>query len=115
MTSSPVYHEFESFDIVVGSHIADSYPLHVTSLPAGEASSLCHLQIDEELLDALELFEANSADDAYAAEFGSFLFTHLFVDHLLALYRTSLGIVRSQGQYLRIRLQINAVNLAALP
>lgn len=115
MAPSPTHHEFESFEIVVGSSTSGHYLVHITSSPAGEASALCSLEIDDELHDVLATIETTAVDEAYLAEFGSFLFASFFADDLLTLYQNSLAIVRSQGKHLRIRLQISVPELVALP
>ncbi|MEZ4712467.1 MAG: CHAT domain-containing protein [Caldilineaceae bacterium] len=58
---------------------------------------------------------AQNTDFAFLSQVGAFLFDELFVGAIGTLYRTSLGIVRSQGQRLRIRLRMEPPELASLP
>lgn len=106
---------YAAFELLIGSRTPHGYPVTVFASPAGEGEAYCTLNIDEELQDALSVLEQGDVDDAYLTEFGAFLFNELFSGEVATLYRTSLGITRSQAQQLRIRLRITPPELAALP
>jgi len=109
-------HTYETFDLLVGSKTADGYAVTITRAPAGDASGFCQLDPDNPELRAalLRLEEANS-DEALLTSVGRQLFEVLFTDEIEAVLRGSLGQVRGTGKGLRVRLRLEAPELAALP
>ncbi|MCB0128999.1 MAG: CHAT domain-containing protein, partial [Caldilineaceae bacterium] len=87
-----------------------------TQSPAGEATAHCRLDpADGELGDALAAVAARKVDADFLTQVGTFLFEELFCGEIGQIYRTSLGMVRSQGHRLRVRLRIEPPELASLP
>ncbi|MEZ4662220.1 MAG: CHAT domain-containing protein [Caldilineaceae bacterium] len=108
--------DYQTFELLIGAPAAAGYPVTVTQSPAGEATAHCRLDpTDGELGDALAAVRTQNTDFAFLSQVGAFLFDELFAGEIGSLYRTSLGIVRSQGQRLRIRLRIEPPELASLP
>jgi tetratricopeptide (TPR) repeat protein len=106
---------YAAFELLIGNRTPEGYLATVVESPAGEGEALCVLHVDEELQDVLRIVEQGVVDEHYLAEFGAFLFSKLFTGDVASLYRTSLGMIRSQAKRLRIRLRIMPPELAALP
>lgn len=106
---------YETFELLVGAKTPSGYPVTIIDSPAGDGEALCVLENDWELQNALQALEYGEADDGFLVELGSFLFDELFVGEVATLYHTSLGMVRSQGKRLRVRLRLTPPELAALP
>jgi hypothetical protein len=115
MNPAPNTYEYLDFDLLIGGKSTGGYPVTVVESPAGEGETCCHLQIDNELRSVLYTIEERKTDPNLLMAFGSRLFDELFAGDVLMLYRTSLGIVRHEEKCLRLRLRINAPELAALP
>lgn len=108
--------DYQNFELLIGAATPNGYPLTVTQSPAGEGTTYCNLDpTDAELQDALAAVSGRDTDAAFIAQLGEFLFAELFARKVGELYRTSLGIIRSQGQRLRVRLRIEPPEVAALP
>ena len=130
--------EYLNFDIQIFSGENHKYPVRVLQSPAGEASTILNSSFNqpefERNLRSIELFrglsrgirsgsqkEVNQSDleissEVVAArEVGGKLFEALFSSEILSLYRSSLDIVRAQSKKLRIRLRVDAGELAVLP
>lgn len=109
-------HEYETFELLVGPANGDGYPVTVVESPAGEATGLLRLDPqDGELEDALALIENRDVDGATLAEIGNYLFEELLEGPVGELYRSSLAMVRDRQSRLRLRLRLEAPELAALP
>jgi ATP/maltotriose-dependent transcriptional regulator MalT len=108
--------EYETFELLVGTRTATGYPLTITQSAAGEASSLCTLDPARDDLQAdLQRIETGDTTDRLLPEFGRRLFDALFPDPIAAVYRSSLGLAWGQGKGLRVRLRLEAPELAVLP
>jgi hypothetical protein len=115
MNPTPNTHEYLDFDILIGGKSTDGYPVTVVESPAGEGETCCPLLINDELRGVLQNIEERKTDPDLLMAFGRRLFDALFTGDVLTLYRTSLGIVRREEKCLRLRMRINAPELAALP
>lgn len=104
------------FDLLVGQADANGYPVTVIESPAGEGGGVLLLDPqDGELQDALALIENRYVDADSLAQIGGFLFAELFSGPVGALYRSSLALARDRGSRLRLRLRLEAPEVAALP
>jgi tetratricopeptide (TPR) repeat protein len=109
-------HDYESFDLLVGASTPGAYAVTVIQSPAGEAAAICHLDPEDfSLQEALAALRSKDVDRAFLEQLGHYLFEELFAGEVAMLYRTSLGMVRSQGRHLRIHLRIESPPLAVLP
>jgi tetratricopeptide (TPR) repeat protein len=106
---------FLPFELLVGTRTPAGYPVTVIESPAGDGETWCVLETDDELRSALQVLEAGNVDQDFLVDLGAFLFDELFTGNVATLYRTSLGMARSQGKGLRVRLRIMPPELAALP
>ncbi|MEM7538705.1 MAG: CHAT domain-containing protein [Chloroflexota bacterium] len=107
---------YEDFELLIGTQTDTGYPATVVYSPAGEISTTISLDLtDYEIQDMLGALEERDTDELFLTEFGTFLFEELFVGDIGKLYYASLNIVRAQEKRLRIRLNIQAPELAALP
>jgi tetratricopeptide (TPR) repeat protein len=107
---------YETFELLIGSRTADGYPVTVLESLSGDASAFSLLAPEDPgLRQALDALETRRTDSALLQQLGQHLFQELFVGDVESRYRTSLGIARSQDRGLRIRLRIEAPELAALP
>lgn len=114
--SATLRHEYEEFELLVGNHTAQGYPVVLVHSPAGEYSTFCQCDpADAELLDAIATLSSTTVDGSFVTDFGNFLFTELFTGDLASLYHASLNMVRGQGKQLRLRLRIEPPALAHLP
>jgi hypothetical protein len=108
--------EYESFELLVSARAGEGYPVVITSSPAGEASGFCFLDPSaDDYQIFLQGIEPGRSDDRVLAEFGSNLFDSIFPSPIAAVYRASLGLARAEGRGLRVRLRVEAPELAALP
>ncbi len=108
--------EYETFELLVGARTGEGYPVVITSSPAGEASGFCSLDPSTNVHQvALQGIESGEIDDRVLAEFGCCLFNAIFPGPIAAVYRSSLGRARAQGRGLRVRLRMEAPELAVLP
>jgi hypothetical protein len=108
--------EYETFELLVSAKTGEGYPVVITSSPAGEASGFCALDpsADDHQI-ALQGIEPGGSDDRMLAEYGCYLFNAIFPGPIAAVYRASLGRARAEGRGLRVRLRVEAQELAALP
>ncbi len=124
--------EYLDFDIGVSPGESGVYRIKVLESPAGHISDQMTLSLDApaiaDFLDALDYGgpasraggrEAPSANakplQEASAGFGKQLFVSLLPSEIRGLYRTSLNIARQSQKGLRLRLRIDAPDLAALP
>lgn len=126
--------DYLNFDLRIDTPNADGYPVRVTSSPAGEAGASLQLAFDGDFLRSLESLEAlrgagtslrgttvatppaPAADEiALARSLGGALFDGLFLPEIRARYRSSLADARQEGKRLRVRLRVEAPELALLP
>ncbi|HRW06597.1 MAG TPA: CHAT domain-containing protein [Caldilineaceae bacterium] len=108
--------DYQTLELLIGAATPAGYPLTITQSPAGEATAHCRLDpADGELGDALAAVAAHKVDADFLTQVGTFLFEELFCGEIGQIYRTSLGMVRSQGHRLRVRLRIEPPELASLP
>ncbi|MEM7531480.1 MAG: CHAT domain-containing protein [Chloroflexota bacterium] len=109
---------YEDFELLIGSgnDTIGEYTITVVESPAGEATEIMTLDpTNYEVEDMLAALAERDTDATFLTEFGTFLFEELFVGDIGKLYYASLNIVRAQEKRLRIRLNIKAPELAALP
>jgi len=131
--------DYLTFDLRIGASDRRVYPVSVIQSPAGEASAPLQLHSDDPVfqrsLQTLEnvrgtsrgtrqlgAIEDNNASAATgvselktAQEVGTILFEALFTSTVLSCYRISLAAAREQGKRLRLRLRVEAPELAGLP
>ncbi len=115
--------DYLAFDLEIGPGDGQVYPVAVLSSPAGEARAEMELPFTPQDLDGwlaeLEgaLFDEDGDVDgpALAKEFGGLLFDALFTDEIRSRYDMSRQLARRDGMGLRIKLRINAPDLAVLP
>lgn len=108
--------DYETFDLLLAARTGDGFPITATQAPAGAANAMCRLDpADFELQEALAALEAGAVDADFLASLGSFLFEELFAGPIGELYRVSLGMARSQGRRMPVRLNLQSPELAVLP
>jgi CheY-like chemotaxis protein len=108
--------DYADFELLVGPATDGQYPVTITHAPAGDAHSLCLLDPNDSFLQkALARLASDDSDQALLIDLGRILFERLFSDDVAVCFRSSLSQVRGLGQGLRLRLQIQAPELAALP
>jgi len=126
--------DYLTFDLRIDSPDANGYPVRVTQSPAGEASASLQMAFDAPFLASLKTLEnargagtnlrgakvattpAPDADEiALARDVGGLLFDGLFNAEIRARYRSSLAAARTEGKRLRVRLRVEAPELALLP
>lgn len=116
------------FEVAIGLGKGRKYPLAVIRSPAGETRAIMCFPFDElalqNRLQALEIALLRSAgehrrvlpqEEQEVQEFGLELFRALFKDQILILYAVSREMAKQQGKGLRLKLRIQAPELAALP
>lgn len=106
---------YETFELTIGPPSPEGYPLTVTGAPGGDGAGFCRIVLDDELADTLDAVEQGDVDADFLTQIGTILFEDLFVGDIGELYRSSVGITRGQQSNMRVRLHINAPELAALP
>ncbi|MCL4860162.1 MAG: CHAT domain-containing protein [Caldilineaceae bacterium] len=109
---APIY---AAFDLLIGNRTSKGYLVTIIESPAGDGEAFCTIHMDAKRQDTLRALEQDPVDAHALADFGAFLFGALFTGDVATLYRTSLGMIRSQARRLRVRLRITAPELAALP
>lgn len=128
--------EYFDFELRIGLGKGHEYPVSVIKSPAGETSEIIPLPIEEpEFKDQLELlgyghlFSKNSSSrslifpdetdpklkEPAARKFGELLFETLMKPEIRSCYRSSLNKARETNKGLRIRLRIEAPELATIP
>jgi hypothetical protein len=116
--------DYLDFDLEIGIGSGRSYPVAVIRSPAGEAHSTMTFPYEEqELKDYLEKVQnalvGSGAVRRQAAqaveEFGTRLFEELFTRDVRSCYDVSLREAARQDVGLRVKLRIQAPDLAALP
>ncbi len=119
------YLDFE-LEIDIGS--GSEYPVTVIRSPAGEAHETMHLPFDEQALDNQLLTLQNillssgetdaqnlATGEQTIQRFGQTLFEALFTGQVRDLYVASRTAAQSQDKGLRVKLRLQAPELAALP
>ncbi len=116
--------DYLDFDLEIGIGSGRSYPVAVIRSPAGEAHSSMTFPFDEgELKEYAEKVQnalvGSGAARRQAAqaveEFGKKLFEELFIRDVRSCYDVSLREASRQDKGLRVKLRIQAPDLAALP
>ena len=132
--------EYLDFELRIGAGTAQSYPVTVVRSPVGETSATIQLPLDDPVfrkhLQAVEqvrsavaqtrgvgdtdrqlrLAGTQVADELDTAEaIGRALFTALLPAKVLTCYRRSCDAAHAAGKRLRLRLRIEAPELAVLP
>src|SRR5579862_8903349 len=121
--------EYLDFEIEIGRARGRVYPVAVLRSPAGETRSEMRLPFTGEGLKArLTLLEtavpfsgvtrirkATTPDETPIQAFGDMLFTALFTGEVLGAYDSGQRSAREQHAGLRIKLRVQAPELAVLP
>lgn len=124
--------DYLTFDLRIGAGDRRTYPVSVIKSPAGEASAVLQLHLDDPVfqqsLQALEnvrgvsrgprhadALPAGTSELTTAQVVGRTLFEVLFTSEVLSCYRNSLAAARAQKKHLRIRLRVEAPELSILP
>lgn len=134
--------DYLDFELKIGEQVAGTYPIAVVRSPAGEVSAKMQFQaIEPAIHDRVQMLakargasgEASRSATASRAvhfdgragpdepitrtveELGRELFDRLLTADLRSCYRRSLDRAREQGKGLRLRLRIEAPELAAVP
>jgi hypothetical protein len=113
---------YRDFDLDIDPAAGRRYPVRVLSSPAGQARGTLAFPFDaaelKERLAALEEAATGFADADAARQvqdFGAALFDALFAGDIHLAYQRSRQATETLGQGLRVRLRINAPELAVLP
>jgi len=95
----------------------NTYPLSLIDSPAGEDSGELKFPVPANVISARrhEMSQHLRLDVAALKEFGGQLFEALFQPEIRDHYDKSLGIVFSKNAYLRIKLRVDAPELACYP
>ena len=125
---NPSSQEYLDFDLEIGPGDGSTYPVAVLDSPSGETRGVMqwpydksglhtHLvELENVLLRSATPRRVVSTEDERTVEtFGSTLFTALFTNEVRSRYEVSLERARMQGKGLRIKLRIQAPDLASLP
>lgn len=126
--------EYLNFDLRIDLPDDRGYPVRVLDAPAGEASDILQMAFDKPFVTSLETLErvrgvganlrsttettptpADTSEIVLAREVGGTLFEALFNDEVRSRYRSSLEMARAEGKRLRVRLRLEAPELALLP
>ncbi len=121
--------EYLDFEIEIGaSPGAQQYPVAVLRSPAGEARATMQFPFDRLALDNRLLALQNallrsgvvrrrvsSPDEQAVQDFGAALFDALIANEIRSRFDTSVRLAEEQGRGLRLKLRINAPELALLP
>ena len=120
--------DYVDFELEIGLGSDLRYPVTVLSSPAGEAEDTMTWPFDslalESYLDKLEIAllqsggirrRVPSAQQQAVEDFGRILFDTLFTGDIRSLYDVSRRMSIKEGQGLRLKLRIEAPELAALP
>ncbi|MDZ7356854.1 MAG: CHAT domain-containing protein [candidate division KSB1 bacterium] len=96
---------------------SDSYPLTLIASPAGEDSAEMKLTMKPSTINKIreQMAQQFKLDMKQLKEFGGHLFNSLFQPRLRDQFEKSLGIAFSQKTALRIKLRIDAPDLACYP
>jgi len=121
---------YRDFEIEIAPGQGNGYPVAVLRSPSGQARNTMHLPFDQRMLEqqltALEkavLGKPNEdmipwptgQDNQIAQHFGSQLFEALIRDEVRSVYDMSRQATIANGQGLRVKLRINAPELAIIP
>lgn len=108
---------YHNFDITIDNAGLDGYPIRASCELSGEGRSILALAPgSHDLLDELHALEGLNTDMESLVVLGKMLYQGLFTGEVGVIFQQSLGAVQRQnGTGLRIRLMINAPELAALP
>lgn len=122
--------DYLDFELHIEPGTGRQYPVSVVRSPAGVASGTLQFPFDtlalEHQLRGLELAVLKSSslrrdivvsapETSSVAEFGRQLFASLFTDHVETAFRRSQDRAQSERKGLRVRLRVDAPELAALP
>jgi len=120
--------EYLDFELEISHGSGQEYPVALLHSPAGEARETMHFPFSnqelEEHLHALEKALLSSGKKPWrkptreqqsVQSFGQALFDALLVGEVRSCYNVSQGKAREQGKGLRLKLRIQAPELAALP
>lgn len=119
-TGSPLAIVYATFEIVIGPRTEVGYPVRVhptETVPAARGT----LDLDpmaepvRRLAQEIEDEDPRGRRKALLAEFGGLLFECLFTKEIAASFHKSWGHARAAGQGLRLRLDVEPPDLAALP
>ncbi len=113
---------YRNFDIEIGPVQADGYPVAIINSPGGQARGFLVLpddvdQFERELaeLDAAMFDDPTAGAVVLAQRVGAQLFDALLSGELRSRYDVARSVTREAGEGLRIKLRVNAPELATLP
>lgn len=113
--------DYRDFELEIGPGQANRYPLAVLHSPSGQARQIMQLPFDRATLTRqLQILEnalPGETGDAtqLAQRLGAHLFQALFHDEVRSVWDMSRQLTAAGGQGLRVKLRINAPELAAIP
>jgi hypothetical protein len=120
--------DYLDFDLEIHHGNAQQYPVSVVRSPAGEAYTTMHFPFDEPTLEShlkdlqVALLRSGARrrqlplpEAQVVQSFGQNLFDALFAGEIRGRYDVSLGEATHRGKGLRVRLRIQATELAILP
>ena len=121
--------DYIDFEIEIGRQRGRAYPVSVLQSPAGETRSEMRLPFTGEglrirlallesavpLSGVTRIRKATGPEEAPVQTFGDMLFTSLFTGEVLGCYDASQRSAREQRTGLRIKLRVQAPELAVLP
>jgi hypothetical protein len=108
--------DYLDFEVTIGLGSEGGYPVRVASAPAGDARSICRLDLaGDDFRTILHRLEEGDTDEALLTELGRRLFGGVFAGDVATVFRASLGQARGQQKGLRVRLCLEPPELAALP
>ncbi len=120
--------DYLDFELEIGAASVSGYPVTVIRSPAGEAHTTLHLPFNDQALstqlatlhEALGSSGETGPSGLASAEqiiqrFGQALFEALFTGQVRDLYVASRAQAESQGKGLRLKLRLQAAELAVLP
>jgi hypothetical protein len=108
------------FELEIGQGHGREYPVNVLESPAGQAQGILHFPFSQQLLEHhLEELQAAllrpTGQEPAAQNFGRMLFDALFAGEVGILYDSSRHQAAEQGKVLRLKVRIEAPELANLP
>jgi CHASE2 domain-containing sensor protein len=109
---------YQNFDLWIDNKTGDGYPLRAASPVFGETRDI--LQLEPAYLDEIEQdidkLAQRETDRDFLIYFGTRLYEHLFKGKIESLFEQSYGDVSGDpGAAIRLRLRIEAPEIAALP
>ncbi len=107
---------YTNFDLWIDTKVGDKYPLRAAA-PLGESRGFLSLSpFLDEIAESQERLAKRDVDKAWLIAFGSQIYNSLFTGDIAALFEQCMGrIGGKEGQGVRVRLRIEAPEIAVLP